>query len=160
VLVHHFEAWKTTNTGRLAALALGARYELWGHPTVPPPAMPEGRVLLLFPSDDARPLRPEDAAGAPTLIVPDGTWPQARKIARRVHEACGDRVVRVRVEPDAASTYRFRRSARADALSTFEAIALAVAVLEGDAGPAVLRETTRLFDTFVERQARASQRLG
>jgi DTW domain-containing protein YfiP len=158
VLVHHVEAWKTTNTGRLAQLTMGARYDLWGDPTTRAvPSLPQGKVLLLFPSDDARPMREGDAEGAPTLVVPDGTWNQARKIANRVASSCEGRVVRVRVETDAPSAYVFRRTAREGALSTFEALAHALSVLEGEEGPRVREQALALFAEFVRRQSRASQ---
>lgn len=151
VLVHRLEAFKTTNTGRLAALALGAGYEKWGERDAPWPTLPEGRLLLLFPSDDARPLSPADAEGHVTLVVPDGNWPQARKIARRVVSTAGERVTRVRLSDARASEYTLRHSERPDALSTLESIAHALAVLEGARGPEVAAETLALFDAFVAR---------
>lgn len=152
VLVHRLEAFKTTNTGRLAALALGAGYARWGERDVARPALPEGRFLLLFPSDDARPLDEADRDGA-TLVVPDGTWPQARKIARRVRAAAGDRVTPVRLRNARASGYSLRHSERENALSTLESIAHALGLLEGERGPEVAARTLALFDAFVARHA-------
>src|SRR6478609_5829509 len=97
VLVHRLEAFKTTNTGRIAALALGAGYDRWGERDGSRPPLPDGPILLLFPSDDSRPLAPADAELGATLVVPDGNWPQARKIAKRVQEDAPDRVTRVRI---------------------------------------------------------------
>ncbi len=158
VLVHHLEARKTTNTGRLAALGLGARLGLWGDRDADPPALPDGRVLLLFPSEASRPLVPGDATSDATLVVPDGSWPQARKMARRVEAACAGRVERVRVEAGVPSLYTLRRTTREGALATIEAIAYALSVLEGDEGARVMTETLALFGAFVERQARHGQR--
>lgn len=157
VLVHHVEAWKTTNTGRLAQLTMGARFDRWGDPDHSVPPLPEGRVLLLFPSDDARPIRAEDAEGTPTLVVPDGTWNQARKIGNRVARGCAGRVTRVRVDAG-ASGYPFRKTEREGALSTFEALAHALTVIEGERGPRVLEASLALFRSFVARQSRSAQR--
>jgi DTW domain-containing protein YfiP len=157
VLVHHLEARKTTNTGRLAALALGARLGLWGDPEADAPALPEGRVLLLFPSASARLLVPSDAGDA-TLVVPDGSWRQARKIARRVETACEGRVERVFVQTPGPSGYTLRHTEREGALATIEAVAHALRVLEGEAGERVADRTLALFAAFVDRQARHGQR--
>jgi DTW domain-containing protein YfiP len=158
VLVHHLEARKTTNTGRLAALALGARFGLWGDPDADPPALPTGPVLLLFPSERSRVLVPGDAEGGATLVVPDGSWRQARKMARRVETACAGRVERVRVEAPGGSGYTLRHTEREGALSTLEAVAHALRVLERDEGPEVAARTLALFTAFVARQSRHGQR--
>ena len=153
VLVHRNEVHRTTNTGRLAALALGAGYERWGEQDVPRPALPEGRVLLLFPTDQARVLTPSDAADDVTLVVPDGSWPQARKIARRVATAVAERATLVRLEGERPSGYTLRHTQREGAMSTLESIAHALRILEGDRGPHVAAQTLALFDRFVARHA-------
>lgn len=153
VLMHHLEARKTTNTGRLAELALGARTALWGDPLRGSPELPSGRVLLLFPSPGARLLARSDTGQDATLVTPDGSWPQARKIARRVEAACAGRVVLVRVEPPGKSGYTLRHTERAFALATFEAIAHALGVLEGEAGEAITRRALALFAEFVRRRS-------
>lgn len=147
VLVHHIELRKTTNTGRLAALALGARMERWGEKDAPWPTLPEGTLLLLFPSDDAVPLAAEHAGA--TLVVPDGNWPQARKIARRVRAHAAGRVTPVRL-CGSESRYAFRKTAREDALSTLESIASALGVLES---AETERAVLALFEAFSARHA-------
>lgn len=154
VLVHRIEAFKTTNTGRLAALSLGARLERWGARDGTRPALPEGPILLLFPFDEARPLERADAERDATLVVPDGNWPQARKIARRVREGAEERVTIVRLEGERPTGYQgLRRTRREHALSTLEAIAHALRVLEGERGPEVAAQTLALFDAFAARHA-------
>ncbi len=153
VLVHRNEAFKTTNTGRLAALTLGAGFLRWGERGVPRPALPEGRILLLFPSDDARALEPRDGEGDATLVVPDGTWPQARKIARRVAALAADRVTPVRVSDERVSGYTLRHTQRAGVVSTLESIAHALRILEGERGPEIATQTLALFDAFIARHA-------
>jgi len=149
VLVHWIEAFKTTNTGRLAQLAFDARYERWGARDQPLPTLPEGPLLLLFPFEDARLLVPSDRGA--TLVIPDGNWPQARKIARRVHARGDVTSVRIAEEP---SRYSLRRTKRPFALSTFESIAHALGTLEGERGPEVTAQSLAIFDAFVERHAR------
>jgi DTW domain-containing protein YfiP len=151
VLLHRLEAPKTTNTGRMAALALGARLERWGEIDRSRPTLPDGELLVLFPLDDARPLVPADAERRATLVVPDGNWPQARKIARRVLADAGARATPVRLTGERPSGYALRHTRRQDATSTLEAIAHALRVLEGPRGEEVERQTLALFDAFVAR---------
>lgn len=150
VLVHRVEAFKTTNTGRLAALALGASYDRWGEPDGSHPALPQGPLLLLFPSDDSRPLVATDAALDATLVVPDGNWPQARKIAKRVLAAAPERVTCVRIAHESASRYLLRHTTREGAVSTIESIAYALGVLEG---PEQRARVLAMFDGFVARHS-------
>jgi DTW domain-containing protein YfiP len=114
----------------------------------PPPApLPEGRRLALFPAPGARELSPADAAGERVvLLVPDGTWSQARRLLRR-DEDLRD-VEPVALPPAGPTRYGLRCTTREGAVCTIEAIARALAVLEGDAIEARLLE---LFDRFVER---------
>lgn len=150
VLVHCEEALKTTNTGRIAALALGARYDRWGERDGTHPALPEGQLLLLFPSDDSRPLVASDAQRDATLVVPDGNWPQARKIAKRVLAGAPERVTCVRTIHEGASRYLLRHTTRPGAVSTIESIASALGVLEG---PALEAQILAIFDGFVLRHS-------
>ena len=150
VLVHRVEAFKTTNTGRLAALALGASYDRWGERDGSQPELPEGPLLLLFPSDDSRPLAPSDAERGATLVVPDGNWPQARKIAKRVLAAAPERVTCVRIVHESASGYLLRHTTRAGAVSTIESVACALGVLEG---PELEAKVLAMFHAFVARHS-------
>jgi DTW domain-containing protein YfiP len=134
VVVHHVEARKSSNTGRLVRLlvedsALRVR-GLAGEAA--PGERPAGRALVLHPGPDARVLAPEDAAGdALTLLVPDGSWPQAQRIVRRDPWFRG--VAAVRLPAVGPSRYRARRNPREGTLCTFEAVAYALGVLHGDA---------------------------
>jgi DTW domain-containing protein YfiP len=156
LLTHHAEHRKSTNTGRLVALALqGVEIRLRGERDAAPRApLPEGRRLLLFPHPEARELSPDDGRGEPVvLLVPDGNWNQARRIVRR------DPDVRdaepVTLPPGVPSRYGLRRAPREGAVSTLEAVARALGVLEGEE---VERGLTRLLDTFVERTQLAAGR--
>lgn len=139
--MHYRELSLTTNTARLAKLALtnceirvrGLR----GEPVDGKDIVSDTHCLplLLYPSEDSEVLstKHRDAARAAgkkiVLIVPDGNWRQGSKGAKRTpgleHVQC------VRLPPGENSEYRLRTAPRADYLSTFEAIARAVGILEG-----------------------------
>lgn len=70
-------------------------------------------------------------AGLQGLVVLDGNWAQAKALWWR--NAWLTRLRRLVVVPDGPSLYgNLRREARADAVSTLEAVALALAVLQRD----------------------------
>jgi len=153
VVMHRREAITSTNTGRLAARVLeGAHVRVYGEPaSEAPAALPEGRHLALFPREGARVLDPKDAAGEPlSLLVPDGTWSQARRLMLR--DAALRGAEPVALPPAEPSRYRLRRHEREGALCTLEAIAHALGVLEG---PAIEAELLTLLDVFVTRALRA-----
>jgi DTW domain-containing protein YfiP len=157
LLTHHAEPRKSTNTGRLVALALqGAEIRLRGERDAPlRPPLPEGRRLLLFPHAEARELSPEDGRGEPVvLLVPDGTWNQARRILRRDPDARDAEPVRL--PPGAPSRYGLRRAPREGTVSTLEAVARALGLLEGEE---IERWLTEILDAFVERSQRGAGRV-
>lgn len=148
VFVHRFELWKTSNTGRLASRVLShCDLRIRGDRSCPPEPIRAERKLLLFPSEGARELRPEDGwVPGTVLVVPDGTWGQARRLARREPDlADAEAVV---LPPGASSRYRLRLQAGEGMLSTFEAVARALGILEG---PAVEDPMVEVFDRFVDR---------
>ena len=163
VVAHRYEVRKPTSTGRLAVLCLrGARLCLRGRQGTPddPVTWATDRTpLLLFPSPDAVPLdawrAARDAAERPvTLIVPDGTWGQAKRVRRRVP---GLRDVRAVTLPVAhASGLRLRRPDQPSRLATLEAIASAYGILESSAAEAHLMHAYR---TVVERTLWSNGRL-
>lgn len=152
LVIHHIEARKTSNTGRLLVRLLdGVSVRVRGERGVaaPAPDTADGvRRLLLFPAPDARVLDEAEATRGPAvLVVPDGSWAQARRIARRDPAARGAEAVTL---PEVApSRYRLRRNPRPGTLSTFEAVVTALALLEGDA--AFADELLVIFEGFVER---------
>lgn len=157
LVIHRAEDRKPTNTGRLALLSMknsevvvrGRAEErtdmiAWSDAT---------RPLFLFPHDDAVPIRTVAAVPGDdrpvTLIVPDGNWRQASKVRNRV---AGMRDVPcVSLPVGAPSIYRLRSEAHAFGLATIEAIARALRVLEGAAGPDVEEALLHVFRAMVER---------
>jgi DTW domain-containing protein len=157
LVMHRTEDKKSTNTGRLATEALeNSRIVLRGGEHDEDADLswsPDTRPLLLFPAGGAEPL--DTLASIPgddrpvTLIVPDGNWRQASKVHRRV--ASLRDVPCVTLRPGEPSVYRLRSEAQVTGLATLEAIARALAILEGDAGPAVERALLAVFRAMVER---------
>jgi DTW domain-containing protein YfiP len=153
LVMHRAENAKSTNTGRIAAACLaGSEIVVRGHEGAPsePLAWSDAvQPLLLFPFEDARPL---DVAartldGRPVvLIVPDGTWRQASKVRRRVPGLAD--VPCVSVSGEGRLPYRLRAESNAHGLSTIEAIARAMAILEGEP---VRRTLESVFRSMVER---------
>jgi DTW domain-containing protein YfiP len=153
LVMHRAENAKSTNTGRIAAACL-ANSEIVvrgveGEPSEPLVRDETVQPLLLFPFEDAKPIA--DAArsldGRPVvLIVPDGTWRQASKVRRRVPGLAD--MTCVSVSGEGRLPVRLRAEAHAHGLSTIEAIARAMGILEGEA---VQRTLERVFQSMVER---------
>lgn len=114
-----------SNTARWAALAVvGAELLEHGLPGVPldETLLRAPGAVALFPSP-----RAEDAAlqaPPPILVVPDGTWTQARRMMQRLPAL--QRLPRLSL-PGPPAGLRLRRPPRADGMSTLEAIAGALA---------------------------------
>ncbi len=153
VLMHHREEHLTTNTAHLASLMLPrCQIHIRGDNARPlnvSDILHENESpLLLYPSEDAQTLTRELVEALPhppALIVPDGSWRQASKVAKR--EEFLAHVPRVVLTPDAPSRYRLRREPKAQGLATFEAMARALGVLEG---PALRVAMEEVFDEMVE----------
>jgi len=150
VVMHRVEQPKTSNTGRLLLGVLeNAAFSVRGVRDGPA-SCPTGRRMVLFPSADSRALSAEDAHHEPptTLVVPDGTWAQAHRIARRDPWALGAEHVHLPNPPP--SRYTLRRSPRAGMLCTYEATAYALSLLEGRD---VCELMLPVLDEFVRRVA-------
>lgn len=149
LLMHKTELGRTSNTGRLALAVLErSRVSIRGQLGQPQSAPRSERRLVLYPTSEARELTALDAVGEPalTLVVPDGSWKQARRMLKREEWTLGAEVVRL--PTPLPSRYDLRRQRRADAVCTFEAIAAALGVLEG---PEVERTLLQVLDAFLVR---------
>lgn len=150
VVVHLREVVKTTNTGTVAArLVAGSSILVHGErdKPVPVPDFSGRRPLVLFPSDDATPLCAAHTEGEPvTLVVPDGSWSQARRMIHRIDWM--KTLPRVTLPPGGGRTgYLLRRSDREGGLATMEAIARALGVLDGPEATATLERVFALLVT-------------
>ncbi len=150
LLLHVTEAQKPTNSGRLAARMLaGSVVDVVGHgaaaPTTaapPPPPTFAANAVLLFPGEGAAVLTRDH--GPVTLVVPDGTWRQARRLRGRVAGLAALPTVTL---PGAqlATDDRLRRETRDGGVSTLEAIAAALRILDGDDVADALLDVYRRF---------------
>ncbi len=146
LLLHQLEQEKPTNTGRLAARCLSNStvIEAGGAPAW---TVPGSDTLLLFPHPEAHSLEDWRASPRPiVLVVPDGTWRQAKKARRRI--AGLDQLPCATLPPAGPSSYRLRHAARPDRLATIEAIARALGILEG---PEVQAQLDYIFRVMVDR---------
>ncbi len=116
--------------------------------------------LYLFPEIDAVPLTAENLAminpdNRPIkLIIPDGSWSQARKIFRREFQLNNStegrlKPIPVMVPKTMMADYVLRKSPGLGHLSTFEAMAHALLILEKN--EALFLELKRHFDELVRR---------
>jgi DTW domain-containing protein YfiP len=148
LVIHKYEERKPTNSGLLAARCLpNSEVLVRGRAGEEPSftAHPERQSLLLFPHETAVPI--SDFAQSPvTLIVPDGTWRQAAKVAHRLPGLEGAPFVTL--PRDAPTLYRLRAEHHHGRLATLEAIARALGILEG---AEVRQALERIFRVMVER---------
>lgn len=152
VFAHRREVHKTTNTARLVPLALtNAEVRVVGRPEdrarFADLVQPRHPTVLLYPTPTSRPLTSAFAAHGPlTLVVPDSNWRQAFKMAFKEPELAALEAVHV---PDGApSRYQLRAHPDPRYLATFEAIARALGILEGEH---VRHHLERALDLKVER---------
>jgi DTW domain-containing protein YfiP len=142
IFMHFRELSLTTNTARLAELALkGCEVRVRGRRETPVDATdlavdPGLMPLLLYPAENSVELGPHHLARAEAagkrivLVVPDGNWRQGSKAARRTPGL--ENVECVRLPLGAPSEYGVLRTApRPECVSTFEAIARGLGILEG-----------------------------
>jgi DTW domain-containing protein YfiP len=154
LIIHHRELSRNSNTGLLAVRALvnsEMRVRGEGRETLDLKDLliPQYRTFLFYPSNDAveldkalvmqerRPIQ---------LIVPDGTWRQARKIHSRHPEL--KHVPRVKISAPEHSTFQLRAQSRPEGMATLQAIAHGLAVIEGDPVGAQLM---KLYQAKIER---------
>lgn len=158
IVRHHWEAFKSTGTARLAALALSNARIIDMAAENPAPVRAELAELqnawLLYPGSASA---GRDGERPETLVVLDGTWRQTRKMLRRLPELA--RFPRFTLADDAdPHRARLRESPRPGARSTLESIADALAVLDSAASG---QKLLHLHQHFVERtRLSRGQRLG
>jgi DTW domain-containing protein YfiP len=87
-------------------------------------------AVLLYPGEGAIDVLRQPPSGPVTLVVVDGTWWQARKIVRKNPRLAA--LPRYAFSPPRPSEYRIRREPAETCVSTIEALAHVLGVLEGD----------------------------
>jgi DTW domain-containing protein YfiP len=150
IVRHQWEARKSTGTARIAQLALArCRCLPVGYDTASADAAIRAlqRPWLLFPEAG----RAIDPGSLPAeIVVLDGTWSQVVRMRRRLGSLAD--LPRLALPPKEAAPLRLRASACPEHRSTLEAIADALALIEGDPVSAPL---LRLHDHFVEQVLRS-----
>jgi DTW domain-containing protein len=153
VVVPAGEARKPSNTGQLAARCVdGSTVQIVRKRSGPLPApvvRPGELPLVLFPAAGAVPIT--DYSGSPqriALIVPDGSWHQARTLQQRGPLSHHARVTLPSLGP---SEYRLRSEPQLGGLATIEAIARALLILEAEVGEVISAAMLHVFRVMVER---------
>jgi DTW domain-containing protein YfiP len=154
IVRHHLERWRSSNSGRLAHLALPnseiVEHGVAGESAVFPSL--DG-AWLVFPEGEPATRAPEPAPRQ--LVVLDATWSQARRMFRKLAGLRGLPILRLPDAPMPAA--RLREAPAPGRVSTLEAIARALRLVEGDAVAAPLEA---LFATAVARAAATGRNVG
>jgi DTW domain-containing protein YfiP len=155
MLLHYAETRLPTNTGWLVHRAIpNSHFLVRGLPNqtsgLEGVAMERTSSAVLFPAEDsieigewAKTLAP---AANPTLIVPDGTWRQAKRMMKR--EPVLEGITRVHLAPGAPSRYRLREEPHPHQVCTIEAVMRALDRLESKP---ITPQLERVFTLMVER---------
>ena len=154
LLQHPSEVNHALNTARLAALGLVNTQLVVGEvfedlqTLLNPPGY---QARLLFPGEVAQSLQTYGPSDEPLLrVVPDGTWRKARKLLHLNPLLAA--LPRVTLAAGAVSRYRLRKAPGPGALSTVEAIAQALQVLEA---PQSFDPLLRPFEALIDGQIAA-----
>lgn len=138
LIVHVSELKLTSNTAQFVEKILPQSSEIFIRGRVNEPFNAEpiltrsGRPLFLFPDENSVELNEdfrEKFPGPYHLIVPDGSWNQAKRVKKR--EAHFDAVPTVRLPKGLVGEYKLRKAPQPDWVSTYEAVAYSLGVLDG-----------------------------
>jgi DTW domain-containing protein YfiP len=153
ILRHIWEAERPSNTGRLAALAMpnsriipcggGARTGL--SPIDDEFLRPPG-TWLLWPDGTGTQSNESELKTPTRIVVIDATWCQARRLYRSMSVL--QSLPRLVLPAPIRCRDRLREQHRSDGMSTIEAVAAAVAKLEG---VETARPLEKLYDELVKR---------
>jgi DTW domain-containing protein YfiP len=136
ILMHYRENVTTTNTGRIAHYLLNnSDVHIRGlaqKPLQEKDVLKSGCTpLFLFPSDQAVLLTADFLAslgGKIQLIVPDGSWRQAKRVGKR--ESFLKDVTHVKLPDTTSGIFYLRKKVMDEGVSTIEAIARALGIIE------------------------------
>lgn len=142
MIMHHREKHLTSNTASLAKELLPkSDLHLYGLPDDTggmervQKIIANKRCFFLYPDEqalDIAEIKLEDSKQSLCLIVPDGTWRQAKKIKRR--NSLFNDIPCIKLPAGKEGLYQLRNQHKEEGLCTFEAIARALGVLEGKEG--------------------------
>ena len=155
LVIHHKELKRTTNSGKLAIKALeNSEMKIRGQNinevlNLSDLLTPNYRTMLFYPSADAVELTAElvNESSLPIqLIVPDGNWRQASKVYSRQPELKD--ILKVKISTPNISKQHLRQEHMPEGMSTLEAIAKALGIIEG---PEVGKKLLDLYQLKLER---------
>lgn len=152
IVRHHAERNRSSNSGRLAHYAL-PNSEIVEHGgfggLAKLPSM-EG-AWLVFPEGEPMTKLREDRPPPSQLVFLDATWSQARRMFRKLSGLRGLPILRL---PEGDLPARMREAPAPDRVSTLEAVARALQLVEGGT---VGESLEALFALAVERAAEAGR---
>jgi DTW domain-containing protein YfiP len=158
ILQHPRERYVAIGTGKMAAMCLtsaslhlGVEFEN-DRAVRAALADPSQPAALLWPGEGAIDIAESPPTGPITLVVIDGTWATAKKLVR-VNPFLAS-LPRYAFAPRAPSAYRIRREPRDDYVSTIEAVAHVLTVLEGDHFQPMLTPFSAMVDAQIDCQSR------
>jgi DTW domain-containing protein len=154
LVIHHREVSRSSNTGLLAIRALvnsevRVRGEHREALDLQDLLTKQYRSFLFYPSADAVELNQALVMQEPRpiqLLVPDGTWRQARKIHSRQPELRD--LPRVKISAPNESIFQLRAQSKPERMATLQAIAEGLGVIEGDR---VRVQLMKLYQAKIER---------
>lgn len=149
IVQHVTELRLTSNTGRLAALALPkARIESYGggEPFDGSVLLAEPAALLYSAAASGPSTQASELPNITKLVVLDGSFRQARRMYKRIHAL--RQLPELALPAPSVAPHRLRQPPHEGGMSTLEAIAHALALLEG---PEVAAPLHALQAEFVHR---------
>jgi len=154
LIIHHRELSRSSNTGLLAIRALvNSEVRVRGEQREPLDLkdllIGQYRSFLFYPSADAVELNQAlvmQQEAPIQLIVPDGTWRQARKIHSR-HPELTD-LPRLKISTPNNSIFQLRAQSKPERMATLQAVAEGLGIIEGDGVRELLM---KLYQAKIER---------
>jgi DTW domain-containing protein YfiP len=151
IVMHKCEVEKSTSTARLLKMILPTcSLHVVGIQEQPldlgDSLPPEANPVVLYPELGSEELAERDRGIVKTLVVPDGTWTQAKKIVRRRPELWA--LPRRQLPTGKRTEYTLRRNQAESGVCTAEAVARALGILDG---PEVQGRIERYLRLMVER---------
>ena len=163
LIVHAKELKRTTNTGRLAVQILkNSEMKIRGQTKealdLSSLITEDYQSLLFYPGEGAIELTKSYVQGFTKpihLMVPDGNWRQASKVAIRHREL--DSIPRVMIKTANQATEHLRAESSDEGMATLQAIAEAFKIIEGDSAYAELIKVynAKLKNTLLGRGIKA-----
>lgn len=151
LLRHHSEQLRSSNSGRLAHLALtnSVLRDLHGPDRVAPDLPIGPGAWLVYPEGPPRSVSPQPPPAE--LVFLDATWQQAKRMRQRTPALRGLPILSL---DTIGGELRMRKAPRPSQVSTIEAIATALRLVEGGEAPEALE---RLFHLAIQRMGRTGR---